>query len=238
LATGIARAALDGRTFSLEDGREVRLAAIEIPSAPEETGVHDAGLAARAREHLQSLVAGRAVVLKGRGPERDRYGRLAAQVSALEEGSERWIEAEMVAAGLARVSGRVGDHACAAALLRREQAARAGQLGVWSDPYYVMRRADEPAAIAQKRGRFTIVEGNVLSVRESGGTIYVNFGRRWSEDFTVTIAKRSERVFVMAGLEPKRLSGRRIRVRGWVEERGGPWVEAARPEQIEVMERN
>jgi hypothetical protein len=32
----------------------------------------------------------------------------------------------------------------------------------------------------------------VLSVRESGATIYVNFGRRWTEDFTVTILKRNE----------------------------------------------
>ena len=34
-----------------------------------------------------------------------------------------------------------------------------------------------------------------------------------------------------AGLEPKKLAGRRVRVRGWIEERGGPWIEAARPEQ-------
>ena len=63
----------------------------------------------------------------------------------------------------------------------------------------------------------------------------MNFGRRWSEDFTVTIAKRNERAFSAAGLEPKSLAGRRVRIRGWIEERGGPWVEAARPEQIEVL---
>ena len=39
----------------------------------------------------------------------------------------------------------------------------------------------------------------MLSVRESGGTIYVNFGRRWTEDFTVTVAKRNERTFADAG---------------------------------------
>jgi hypothetical protein len=100
-----------------------------------------------------------------------------------------------------------------------------------------VRRADEPAGVARENGRFTIVEGSVLSVRESGATIYVNFGRRWSEDFTVTISKRSERTFATAGLAPKRLNGRRVRVRGWVEQRGGPAIEAVRPEQIEVMVR-
>ena len=77
----------------------------------------------------------------------------------------------------------------------------------------------------------------MVSVRESGATIYVNFGRRWSTDFTVTILKRNERSFKAAGLEPKTLAGRRVRVRGYIEERGGPWIEAARPEQIEITDR-
>jgi hypothetical protein len=70
----------------------------------------------------------------------------------------------------------------------------------------------------------------------------VNFGRRWSEDFSVTIQKRNERNFAAAGLDVKGLAGRRVRVRGWVEARGSagsntggsPWIEAARPEQIEI----
>jgi hypothetical protein len=154
------------------------------------------------------------------------------------DGGERWVQAEMVASGHARVSARVGDAACAAALLRAERAAREGKLGLWAEPVYVMPNAEDHAAVAAERGRFTLVQGKVLSVRESGGTIYVNFGRRWSEDFTVTIAKRNARMFAAAGLEPKTLQGRVIRVRGWIEERGGPWIDARRPEQIEVVETN
>jgi hypothetical protein len=79
-------------------------------------------------------------------------------------------------------------------------------------------------------------------VRASGATIYVNFGRRWSESFAVTISKRNERSFTAAGLDPQSLAGRRVRVRGWVEARGAdgnaPWIEAARPEQIEMADRN
>jgi hypothetical protein len=144
----------------------------------------------------------------------------------------------MVGHGHARVAARHGERACAAALRQRERLAREAQLGLWADPYYGLRQANDPAAVARERGRFAIVEGGVVSVRESGGTLYVNFGRRWSSDFTVTIAKRQERAFAAAGLEPKRLAGHRIRVRGWIEERGGPWIEATAPEQIEVVERN
>ena len=41
-----------------------------------------------------------------------------------------------------------------------------------------------------------------------------------------------------AGLAPKALENRRVRVRGWVEERNGPRIEAASPEQIEIADRN
>src|SRR5258708_37110704 len=74
-----------------------------------------------------------------------------------------------------------------------------------------------------------------MSVRESGGIVYVNFGQRWSEQFTVTILKRNERIFAGAGLTPKALAGRSIEVRGWVEERGGAALEVSRPEQIEIL---
>ena len=80
------------------------------------------------------------------------------------------------------------------------------------------------------------MEGKVLSVRESGATIYVNFGRIWTRDFTVTIARRMERAFTAAGMAPKALEGRRIRVRGWIEQRGGPIIAAEAPEQIEFAD--
>jgi len=229
-ASGNAGRIIDGRTFALDDGREVRLAAIETPAA--------GASAAQAKEALETLLADKAVVLKGLATDRDRYGRLVAQVFVVENGSERWVQPELLAAGHARVAARVGDRACASQLLAHESAGRRAVLGLWSDPYYGLRRADDPTTVATERGRFAIVEGRVLSVRESGGTIYVNFGRRWSEDFTITIAKRHERVFTAAGMEPRTLAGRHVRVRGWIEERGGPWIEAMRPEQIEVVERN
>ncbi len=75
-----------------------------------------------------------------------------------------------------------------------------------------------------------------MSVRESGGTIYVNFGRRWTRDFTVTVLKRQRRAFAAAGIDLKQLEGRRIRVRGFIERRGGPIIAASAPEQIEPID--
>jgi hypothetical protein len=217
--------AVTDEAVQLDDGRAVRLA-----------GIHDVAQP----DIAAALPAGSAIVLKrlGGARETDRYGRLVAHVFRVENGSESWVQAALVARGRARVSSRVGDLACAKALRAQEDSARSGKLGLWAEAYYVMVKADEPADVLQRRGRLALVEGKVLSVRESGGTIYVNFGKRWSEDFTVTIAKRNERAFTTAGLELKKLAGRTVRIRGWIEERGGPWVEALRPEQIEVVERD
>jgi endonuclease YncB( thermonuclease family) len=224
IGTSTVRAVTDNEIV-LEDGRAVRLAGIADVAHPDISA---------------ALPAGRAIVLKrlGAAPETDRYGRIAAHIFIIENDAERWLQADLVARGSARASSRIGDAACAKQLLAHENSARAAKLGLWAEPYYVITKAEEPGEVLTRRGRFALVEGKVLSVRESGGTIYVNFGRRWSEDFTVTIAKRNERVFSAAGLEPKKLAGRIVRIRGWIEERGGPWVEASRPEQIEVLERN
>src|SRR5580693_7715148 len=232
IARSVANHVIDGRTFTLEDGREVRLAAIEVP--PLETG---AAPAAAATAALEALIGGDDIVLRRADIATDRYGRLVAYAYAVRDGEELFAQGELIASGFARVGDHVGSRTCALALLKSENAARAAKLGLWADSHYDVLDAETPTDVLARRGRFALVEGKVVSVRESGATIYVNFGRRWSEDFTVTVLKRNERNFTAAGLEPKKLSGRRIRVRGWIEERGGPWIEAARPEQIELTDR-
>ena len=228
--TAAVAAVLDGRTLRLGDGREVRLVGLEVP--------HDGEKAQAAKTALTALVEHRTVKLGQFGDKTDRYGRLLALVSVSADGSETSVQRVLIAQGHARVAARVGGRACARPLLEAERSARAAGLGLWADPKYVIRQAANPQDVLAERGTFAVIEGDVLSVRESGGTIYVNFGRRWSDDFTVTVSKRNERVFAEAGLALKGLANRRVRVRGFVEERGGPWIEAARPEQIEVAERD
>ena len=225
IGTATVRAVADDG-IRTDDGRTLQLDGVTSTAMP---------------ELRAALPAGTTITLKrlGRTGESDRYGRLMAHVFlAKDDGTETWLQADLIARGFARVGARIGDPTCARELQSRENSARTAELGLWAEPYYVMHEASTPADILDWRGRFALVEGKVISVRESGGTIYVNFGRRWSEDFTVTVAKRNERAFAAAGLELKKLAGRQVRIRGWVEERGGPWVEASRPEQIEVVEGN
>lgn len=223
IGTGHIRAVIDGRTAALTDGRELRLLGIEVTE--------------QAKPALEQRVLGREVGLFKLGADGDRYGRIMAIITVPPEtGIEHSVQKALLAEGNARVSANIGDRNCAAALLSAENAARKAGLGLWADPSYVMRQAGNPEGILAVRGRFAVVEGKVVSVREAGGTIYVNFGRRWSEDFTVTVNKRDERKFAAEGLDLKKLEGRTVRIRGVIEERGGPWIEAAHPAQIEIAE--
>jgi len=232
MSTGRVARVIDGRSFVLDDGREIRLASLEVPAGE----ASPAGQAARAA--LATMLAGETVELRSAATAPDRYGRAIAHAFIAGGRSTRAVAHAMLAGGHARVGAQVGDPACASELLAQERAARIAKIGLWSDPQYAIMPAGNLAGLVAGRGRFTVVEGKVLSVRESGGTIYANFGRRWSQALTVTISKRQERIFTGAGINPKALENRRVRVRGWVEVRNGPRIEASRPEQIEFVELN
>ena len=259
VSQGVVRAVLDGRTLALADGRIVRLAGINVPGSLKDNA-DPAKPEAKARVYLEAQLVGRTVAFATQSAAIDRYERIRAYVFLKSEdlraaglgtaelgaaglradslgtdGLEASVQQGMLALGLARVAGSVGGRACAAALWAREQVARVAGLGLWADSAYAVRSAEDPAAVLRLRGALALVEGKVVSVRESGGTIYVNFGRRWSEDFTVTVPKRSERAFAAAGMNVRQLERRTVRVRGWVEERGGPWIDVRLPEQIEVV---
>ena len=216
---------VDGRSVVLEDGREVHISGIETPSAGELPY-------APAKAALEAMLLDHVVELRGLQDVTDRYGRTVAFL--LRQDGAIDVAGDLLARGHARVATQIGDPACAAELLSRERVARTSKLGLWSEPYYDVIEARNAPQLLAARGRFSLVEGKVLSVRESGGTIYLNFGRRWSEALTVTISKRHERIFSGAGILPKRLESRMVRIRGWIEERNGPRIEASRPEQIEV----
>jgi endonuclease YncB( thermonuclease family) len=214
----------DARGFRLADGREVLLAGI-VPALSAATGKdRNAALAA--------IVAGRDVTLRGQDDTPDRYGRQAAFVYLA--GSETPVQSELLRQGEALVAADVADKDCAAALFAAEAEARQARKGTWTDAS-VIKNAESPDDILTGIGRFTLVEGKVLSVRQAGATTYLNFGRNWTRDFAVTISRRMMPAVEAAGLTLKSLENKRIRVRGFVEARGGPRIEVLRAGQIEVL---
>jgi endonuclease YncB( thermonuclease family) len=214
IGTVTAASATDGRTFLTTDGREVRLAGIEAPGS---------------KAALEALIAGKAVILKKAGSGTDRYGRIVAYG----QNGEASIQRQLLEAGQAYAAARIGTKPCAAALSAAEQIARKAHSGLWANPELGPKSAANRDEISRLKGRFALVEGRVRGVRESRGAIYLNFGRYYTRDFSTVILKRNAKRFAFT---PKDLEGKRVLVRGVVEMRRGPQIEAERPEQIETIE--
>jgi endonuclease YncB( thermonuclease family) len=222
---------IDGRSLVLADGREVRLAAIEtVLAVPGDEDEPRVAAAQAAKAMLKALVLDREVDIAVTTAGADRYGRLTAYVFVRNESGEVLVQQELLAAGHAVVSPAPASP-CRAALQVVEREARARSLGLWGGPYSVVKQASDPDDILADQGRFALVQGKVASVRESGGVVYINFGRRRSAQFTATLLKRNEGSFVAL----KTLAGHMVEVRGFIEERGGPAVEITRPEQIDII---
>jgi endonuclease YncB( thermonuclease family) len=219
---GRVAAVIDARSFRLEDGREVLLAGIEPVGSSKTKDISG----------LSAIVTGREVTLSGQDDSPDRYGRQPA--FAFVGSSQAPVQAELLALGAALVSGSVTDKGCASVLAAAEAAGRDAKQGIWADPAAI-KNAESPGDILAGIGRFTVVEGRVLSVRQAGATTYLNFGRNWTRDFAVTISRRALPAFEGAGIVLKSLENKRIRVRGWVESRSGPRIEALHVGQIEVL---
>jgi endonuclease YncB( thermonuclease family) len=213
---------IDGRSFRLDDGREIRLAGIEPAGATKADRI----------SALAAVLADHDVSLRGVDDAPDRYGRQTAFVYL--GASDTPVQAQLVSAGAALVSPDLDDGDCAAALKVAESEARQAQRGTWA-VNAVIKNAESSDDILAGIGRFTVVEGKVLSVHQSGATTYLNFGRSWTRDFAVTISRRALPAFAQAGLAPQSLENRRIRVRGWVEARQGPNQGSIQGPRIDVV---
>jgi endonuclease YncB( thermonuclease family) len=218
---------IDGRSFRLADGREIRLAGIEpVPSEAD---------TANGASALGAILAGRDVTLQGEDDSPDRYGRQAAFVFLAP--SETLVQSLLLAEGEALASGDVADKECEKLLMTAEADARQAKKGNWNRSTAI-KNAEISDDILAGIGRFAVVEGKVLSVRQAGSTTYLNFGRNWTRDFAVTISRRNLSAIEAAGIALKSLENRQIRIRGWVEARTGPRIELLRAGQIEVLSGN
>ena len=226
-----ASGARDGATIGLKDGRVVRLAGIVAPTKFDGNGES----AQRATAALDAFVAGRRVVLHSAGNEPDRYGRTVAHVVVANEPA-LWVQAAFVNAGHARVLPGSGDPDCTKRLLILERQARSLGRALWSDAVFSVLKADSVPAAFVADGRFALVEAAVRRVGEAGGRLFLDFGRRHREDFTIVIPRDAHAAFAAAGVDLRALSGRRVRVRGVLFSWGGPAMELRVPGALELIE--
>jgi hypothetical protein len=214
----------------------VRLIGALAPRPPD--GEADARGWAPARiaaEMLEKLALGRAVELRSTARRMDRNGLLHAQLY-LSYGPERvWLQGRMLELGLARAYSFAEARECAAELIEREAEAREALRGIWALPAYEVRQASRPRELLSWRHSFQLVEGRVRLVQDYPGRTAILFGRGERGDFYASVQRADRRKVEVGGIELAALERRRVRVRGWIETWGGPYIRVTHAEQLEVL---
>lgn len=113
---------IDGDSVRLTDGREVRYIGIDADELSSGTPWAEAAKAANIR-----LVQGKRVWLEREISETDRYGRLLRHVYI----GRRWVNGELVAAGLVRVRLINPDVQRSGELIRLQEEAQRRRRGLW-----------------------------------------------------------------------------------------------------------
>jgi endonuclease YncB( thermonuclease family) len=218
----VAVARLDERLgIVLADGRALRLAGLDVPDA----GRGDPETTAAARAYFGPLLVGRPARLHIFAPK-DRWGRLVGDLFVVDAGRPVSVADLALAAGFARVRPEPEARACLDERLILEDAARADGLGVWTDPYYAVRQANDRGDLKSRDGQFVIVEGVIRKVGEGRGRVYADFGGR--ADLSLVAPRRRARDLALAGV--------RVRVRGALDERFGIRMDIVDRDQIERLD--
>jgi endonuclease YncB( thermonuclease family) len=221
---------IDGDTVVLDDGNEVRLVGIQAPKLPlNRPNFKEWPLAREAKDELEKLVLNQRVTLSYGGARMDRHGRTLAHLHT-DDGI--WAQGEMLNRGLARVYTFADNRAAASDLLALEAEAREAKRGIWALNYYRVQDADEKVGPPDT---YQLVEGTVVGVADIRGRFFLNFGSDFKKDFTAGISPRDARNFTSAGVDPESLKGKRVRLRGWIDERNGPAMDLTHPEQVELL---
>ena len=235
--SGKVTSVVDGETVVLSTGETVRLIGFKAPAAPlSPTGVRIWPPAALAKAALAALVLNHKVTARFGGTRTDRRGRLLAQLFVTDLAERVWVQRYLLERGLGRAYSFRDNYACIAELLRREALARTARRGIWGGSRYRILRADAPRTLGRLINSFQLVEGRVRKVTVLSRRTYLNFGDDWRRDFTVSIARKDRALFEADGIDPAKLEGRRVRVRGWLRWINGPAIEMTHPGQLEVLE--
>lgn len=175
--------------------------------------------------------AGSAVTVYGGRVRLDRHDRVSGQAVAIDSaGRATWVQAQLVADGLAVVADDAGP--CTALLLGLEADARSNGRGVFAAPGAAI---DATGPIPRGLPGFVILEGRVVTVGKTTGTTYLNFGTDRRTDATVRISRRNSADFPVEK-ELSRMAGVWIRVRGWAFDRDGMDLAVSDAGLIEIIE--
>jgi len=223
-----------GTALQVRERLEIALGEDRVASqaglAPFGRSPRDSARFEMARAALEARVAGAMLAAPAPLPPEDRWGRITGHLHAGPVNLGLWL----AAAGLVRVAPFPRD-TCGGRFLQAEAKARAAKLGLWADPYYSVLAADNLVALMSRTGEFVLVEGRILRLGQTSARFYLDFGQARGVDLSVTISKQAAKTFTAAGVRVDSLPGRRVRIRGLLENRPGPSIDLTSPFALETI---
>ena len=212
----VARVDKDG-ALVLSDGRILMLEGLRLPLA-------DKRMSGQVLAALSRMASAGPVNFTRTMPEKDRYGRIRVQGFG-----GVWLQTALLEQGLARVQITPDRNECAPDLYEAEARARARRAGIWGLQDYQVRTVQ---TLKGDVGLFQLVEGQVNNIGHADGRTFIDFDNR--RLFSAVINSGDRRAF--RDFDFDELSGRRVRVRGIVQDyRGRPEIVLSRPYQIEAL---
>lgn len=160
----------------------------------------------------------------------DRWGRVSAFIAPLQSSLRESFNVSLVRAGAALAVPGEWPSGCFALAHAAEADARQARRGIWAQPPVIT--ADDLDALKDRVGRFTIVEGQVRSVRQGRRQIFLNFGAFGRERLNVSVTLSRLEAFKAAGRDLLALRGQFVSLRGVVGP--GPSMELNVPEALSV----
>lgn len=183
----------------------------------------------QANARLQELSAQK-VLVTAASDRPDFLGRRPARIESSLDGDWRKV---LLAEGLAMLVPDDGHEIDS--LINFEDAAIRGKLGLWSEPgpdasfYFVANGSGKNAipTASDAVGRFAVIDGTIKSIEHQEWRSYLNFGANWREDFTIALDASMRDAFARGADFQNVLKGwigQKVRVRGVIENRGGPYI--------------
>jgi micrococcal nuclease len=226
---GVVTEIIKSDTLRLSNGKIFKIDNIRVPLQLDSNAIEFL------KKNVLNKKMGFYIVGKDASDRADRFGHTLAHVVS-EDGE--WIQALMVSRGLAWVSGNENSRDLFIPLLKHEDLARSQSLGLWNVPDFAIR--DNNTIHQNTYNSFQVYEGVIRSASTKENFFFFNFDTDHRTDFTIVFDKAKVAPFRLSSgahsYTPRDFIGRKIRIRGWVEENNGPMIELLFQEQLEFLD--
>ncbi|MEM7616854.1 MAG: thermonuclease family protein [Pseudomonadota bacterium] len=149
-----------------------------------------------------------------------------------------WLQQELITKGYALFYGYSNFYNYYPALQTVEKESKAQIYGMWQSDRMTVINANNVDNYNSNysNNKFQLFEGIITNISKNGNVTFINFGNDWKNDFTVMINAANKKYLKEYFLfDFNQLKGRKVKIRGWVENYNGPMIKLSVPGQLQIL---